>query len=73
MQIYETRIINAAGELSLVAVERHTSDFAAIRAALHLCKERETTQVWREDICIYQDNPPAVRLTWTLHAGRGLS
>ena len=70
MQDYETRIINAAGELSLVAIDRHTSDFAAIRAALHLCKQSETAQVWR-DVCIYRDEPRVIPLSWPVHAGRG--
>jgi hypothetical protein len=55
MQDYETRIINAVGELSLVAVDRHTSDFSAIRAALRLCRQGETAQVWRGNECVYSD------------------
>jgi hypothetical protein len=54
---YETRIIHRDGTLSLVAVDKHISDFTAIRAALHLCKEGDRVQVWRGDECVYADAP----------------
>ena len=57
MQDYEIRIINRDGALSLVAVDRHVSDFTAIRAALHLCKEGDKAEVWRGDECVYADTP----------------
>jgi hypothetical protein len=55
MQDYETHIYKADGSISLVAINRHTSDFAAIRAALHLCKKGDTARVWRNDKCVYTD------------------
>jgi hypothetical protein len=65
MEDYEPRIINANGALSLVAIDRHTSDFSAIRAALRLCKQGETAQVWRGNECVYSD-PPHVSSGLTL-------
>ncbi len=57
MQNYETRIVHRNGVLSLVAVDRHISDFTAIRAALKLCKEGDRVQVWRGEECVYADAP----------------
>jgi hypothetical protein len=57
MQDYETRIIGRSGALSLLMTDRHVSDFTAIRAALRLCKEGDTTQVWRGAECVYSDTP----------------
>jgi hypothetical protein len=57
MQEYETRIIDRTGALFLLVTDRHLSDFTAIRAALRLCKEGDTTQVWRGDECVYSDAP----------------
>jgi hypothetical protein len=57
MQDYETRIIGQTGALSLLVADRHVSDFTAIRAALRLCKEGDTTQVWRGEECVYSEAP----------------
>jgi len=57
MQNYETRIIGRAGTLSLVANISYFSDFAAIRAAQKMCGKGEAVEVWREDVCIYNEPP----------------
>jgi hypothetical protein len=57
MQEYETRIIDRTGALSLLVTDRHTSDFAAIRFALHLCKDGDKAEVWRGDERVYADAP----------------
>jgi hypothetical protein len=54
---YETSVIDRSGMLSLLVKDRHLSDFTAVRAALRLCKEGDTTQVWRGDECVYSEAP----------------
>ena len=57
MQEYETNIIHRTGALSMVVTDRHLNDFTAVRAALRLCKEGDTAQVWRGDECVYSEAP----------------
>jgi hypothetical protein len=65
MQNYETKIITRAGKLSLQFAQYHYSDFAAIRAARKLCADAgNTVEVWRDDICIYNERPEPIRLVW---------
>jgi hypothetical protein len=53
MQMYETRIINAAGKAILISSASHLSDFVAIRTAQRMCRDGEVPEVWRDDQCIY--------------------
>ena len=57
MQQYETQIIHRDGALSLLVTDRHTSDFIAIRTALHLCRKGDKAEVWRGEECVYADRP----------------
>jgi hypothetical protein len=57
MQEYETHIFHRNGALSLLVANKHTSDFIAIRTALHLCKEGDKAEVWRGEECVYADTP----------------
>jgi hypothetical protein len=57
MQEYETTL-TSRGTLSLLTVERHFSDAAAIHAAKKLRKNNEEkVEVWRGDVCVYAETP----------------
>ena len=64
VHIYETKIISRSGNVSLQVAADYLNDLAAIRAARTLCSERETAEVWRDDICIYSEHPKPIRLVW---------
>ena len=57
MQDYDIHIFNQAGKLSLNMSGSYASDFAAIRAAEHLCKNHERVEVWTGDGCIFSSAP----------------
>ncbi len=64
MQGYEIRLINRSGDLSLQLAQGHLSDLIAIRAARKICREGETTEVWREDVCVYRGRLKSTPLVW---------
>jgi hypothetical protein len=55
MQGYETKIIGSAGTVRLQVSKRHETDFSAIRAAKKMCAVGECVEVWRDDMCIYNE------------------
>ena len=57
MQDYDIHLFNEAGNLSLSMTGNYASDFAAIRAAEHLCKEHEKVEVWSGQGCIFASAP----------------
>jgi hypothetical protein len=57
MQDYDIHVFNEAGKLSLNMSGKYTSDFAAIRAAEHFCKEHERVEVWSGNGCIFASPP----------------
>lgn len=57
MQNYDIRLFNRAGNLSLSVAGNYASDFAAIRAAEHFCKDHETVEVWGATGCIFASAP----------------
>jgi hypothetical protein len=57
MQDYDIHLFNQVGNLSLSITGNYASDFAAIRAAEHLCKEHEKVEVWSGDGCIFSSTP----------------
>jgi hypothetical protein len=59
MRDYDIRVFNQAGSLSLCMSGNYASDFAAIRAAEHLCKEHEKVEVWNGQGCIFASAPRA--------------
>jgi hypothetical protein len=62
MQDYDIRLFNEMGNLSLSMTGNYTSDFAAIRAAEHLCREHEKVEVWSGNGCIFASAPRADHL-----------
>jgi hypothetical protein len=72
MHCYEIKIIKRCGDVSLQVAEDHLSDFAAIRAAQKLCGNGDTTEVWREDVCIYSERPKQMRLVWPVRPSKAL-
>ena len=65
------RLANGRGALSLVAIETYFSDSAAIRAGKRLCKNGETIEVWRGDVCVYREAPAGdAALRWPIPVGR---
>jgi hypothetical protein len=59
MQDYDIRLFNKAGNLSLSMTGNYASDFAAIRAAEHLCRDHERVEVWNGIGCIFASVPRA--------------
>ena len=57
MQDYDIHLFNQAGNLSLSMTGNYVSDFAAIRAAEHLCKDHEKVEVWSGNGCIFASAP----------------
>ena len=57
MRDYDIRLFNQQGQLSLSMSGNYVSDFAAIRAAEHLCKDNETIEVWSGEGCIFASAP----------------
>jgi hypothetical protein len=57
MQDYDIRLFNRSGALSLSMSGNYASDFAAIRAAEHLCREHEKVEVWNGSGCIFASTP----------------
>lgn len=55
MQGYETKIISSNGITRLQVLEYYVSDLVAIRAAKKLCAVGECAEVWRDDVCIYNE------------------
>jgi hypothetical protein len=55
MQGYETKIISSAGIARLQVSHCYASDLVAIRAAKKLCAAGECAEVWRDDVCIYNE------------------
>lgn len=72
MHCYEIKIIKRSGDVSLQIAEDHLSDFAAVRAAQKLCGDGDTTEVWRDDVCIYSERPQQMRLVWPVYRGKVL-
>ena len=70
MHCYETKLIDRSGDVRLQVATEHFSDFAAIRAARKLCGIGETTEVWRDDVCIYSERPRPLRLVWPIASER---
>jgi len=64
MQGYEIKIISPSGNLSLQLADDYRSDLAAIRAVRKICRESETTEVWREDVCVYRGRLKSTPLVW---------
>ena len=61
MQDYDIHVFNEAGKLSLNVSGSYVSDFAAVRAAEHLCKEHERVEVWSGSGCIFTSAPRSTR------------
>lgn len=59
MQDYDIHLFNEDGKLSLNMTGSYASDFAAIRAAEHLCKAHERVEVWSGNGCIFASAPGA--------------
>jgi hypothetical protein len=59
MQDYDIHVFNQAGQLSLSMSGSYASDFAATRAAEHLCKDHERVEVWSGKGCIFTSAPRA--------------
>ena len=57
MQDYDIRLFNQSGALSLTMSGNYVNDFAAIRAAEHLCREHEKFEVWNGTGCIFASTP----------------
>jgi hypothetical protein len=57
MRDYDIRVFNQSGNLSLSMSRNYVSDFAAIRAAEHLCKDHEKVEVWSGQGCIFSSIP----------------
>jgi hypothetical protein len=56
MHTYETCLISVSGRVSLFLSASYFSDSAAIHAARSLCKYGELVQIWRDDVCIHNDD-----------------
>jgi len=72
MHCYEIKIIGRSGGVSLQVADDHLSDFAAVRAAKKLCGDGDTTEVWRDDVCIYSEHPKQMRLIWPIRPAKAL-
>jgi hypothetical protein len=55
MQNYEIKIIGSAGTVSLQVSKCYVSDLIAIRVAKKMCAVGECAEVWRDDMCIYNE------------------
>lgn len=56
MDFYEIRIVANSAMRALSSI--HASDFAAVRRAKALAKEREGVEVWRAETCVYARPQP---------------
>jgi hypothetical protein len=61
MHQYEIRIFrDRADSVSLMMTRSYFSNFAAIRAAQTMCGPGEICQVWRDDVCLFDDRSSPV-------------
>ena len=56
MHTYETCLISISGKVSVFLSANYFSDAAAIHAAHGFCKHGELVQVWRDDVCIHNED-----------------
>jgi hypothetical protein len=60
MHDYDIRILKAGGGLTMLSRCQLPSDLRAVAAGRKLCREGETVEVWRGEICVFQNGgrPP---------------
>lgn len=69
MNEYEIRIFKADGTLSLIAVEGHLMDQAAIRSG-RMMADKNPYEVWRGVECIWRSSELTASRKWSKAAAR---
>ena len=70
MREYQTKIIGRSGKVSLQAAKPYSNDIAAIRAARKLCGEGDFVEVWRDEVCVYDEHPKPLSIIWPAISGK---